>query len=143
MAETIIVDATNLILGRMCSLIAKMLVEGEKVTIINAEKCIITGRKRVTIEEFKKRRNRGITPQGPYYPKMPDKIVRRTIRNMIDYKVTARGKKGYKNLKVFISVPFELEGKQAITFEKANIKKLKVPKYMILEELSKEIGARW
>ncbi|MEM2907188.1 MAG: uL13 family ribosomal protein, partial [Candidatus Odinarchaeota archaeon] len=37
MTEYKIIDATNAILGRLSSIIAKRLLEGEKIIIINAE----------------------------------------------------------------------------------------------------------
>ena len=37
-----IIDATDLVLGRLCSKVAKRLIGGEKIEIVNAEKTIIT-----------------------------------------------------------------------------------------------------
>ena len=41
--KTIIVDATNQILGRLSSIVAKKLLEGYKVIIVNAEKAVVSG----------------------------------------------------------------------------------------------------
>ncbi|MBW9141328.1 MAG: uL13 family ribosomal protein [Candidatus Aramenus sp.] len=37
-ADVVIIDATNQILGRMCSKVVNLLKEGKKVYIVNAEK---------------------------------------------------------------------------------------------------------
>ena len=43
-----IIDATDTLLGRMSSYVAKKLLQGEEIIIVNAEKCAISGNK-VTI----------------------------------------------------------------------------------------------
>ncbi|RLF79623.1 50S ribosomal protein L13, partial [Thermococci archaeon] len=44
--RTIYVDAKNHVLGRLSSHVAKLLLEGWRVIIVNAEKTVITGKKR-------------------------------------------------------------------------------------------------
>ena len=36
--KTVVIDAENTILGRMCTIVAKLLLEGYRVYVINAEK---------------------------------------------------------------------------------------------------------
>ena len=48
-----IVDASGLVLGRLASHVAKRILIGENVVIINAEKAIITGSKKNIVEKFK------------------------------------------------------------------------------------------
>ncbi|MFH1328337.1 MAG: uL13 family ribosomal protein [Candidatus Bathyarchaeota archaeon] len=43
--DTAIVDATNLIVGRLASSVTKRLLSGEKIVIINAEKAVFSGKK--------------------------------------------------------------------------------------------------
>ena len=43
--RTVVVDASNQRLGRMASRIAKMLLLGMNVIVVNAEKAVITGKK--------------------------------------------------------------------------------------------------
>ncbi|RLI06236.1 50S ribosomal protein L13, partial [Candidatus Bathyarchaeota archaeon] len=38
-----VIDASGLILGRMASIVAKRLLEGEQIEIVNAEKAVVSG----------------------------------------------------------------------------------------------------
>ena len=44
-----LVNAEGQIAGRMCSKIAKLLLNGEEVTILNAEKVVFSGKKKAKI----------------------------------------------------------------------------------------------
>ena len=48
--RTVVVDASNQRLGRMASRIAKMLLLGMNVIVVNAEKAVITGKKKAILE---------------------------------------------------------------------------------------------
>ena len=52
------IDATDTIMGRLASFAAKELINGEKVVIINAEKCAISGSKKSILEKYGHRRER-------------------------------------------------------------------------------------
>ena len=54
MAEQVIVDATNHIAGRLCSCVAKILLKGDRVVILNAEKAMLSGDKYSIIKEWHK-----------------------------------------------------------------------------------------
>jgi ribosomal protein uL13 len=141
-----IIDATDSIMGRIASYCAKELLMGEKVVIINAEKCIITGSKESVYEKYSHRRERSsvINPLrfGPKYPRRPDGILRRAIRGMLPWR-KATGKTAFKNLRVYIGTPSEVgdKGLKSVSIPEANLKKLKVPKYVTLGDLSKHLGA--
>src|SRR5665647_3512969 len=82
-----VIDANGLILGRLASTVAKQLLSGDdKIYIVNAEKAIISGSKAATLREYRETRERGATEFGPYFPKRPDRILKRTIRGMLPYK---------------------------------------------------------
>ncbi len=135
-------------MGRLASHAAKGLLLGEKIVIINAEKCIISGSKVSIFEKYSHRTGRSsvINPLrfGPKYPRRPDSILRRAVRGMLPIRSTT-GRRAFKNLRVFIGVPAELKEKEIkpVSIEKANLKKLNVPKYVTLGELSKHLGARF
>lgn len=143
-----VIDATDTIMGRLASYAAKELLKGEKVIIINAEKCVISGTKESVLEKYAHRRERRsiINPLrfGPKYPSRPDGILRRSVRGMLPWKKSS-GKKAYKNLRVFIGRPAELNKLESenINLPEANLKKLKIPRYITLSDLSKLLGARF
>lgn len=135
-----VIDAENLILGRLASHVAKLLLDGTEVTIVNAEKAIISGTKKSIIEDYYDKRRVGGVRKGPYYPRMPDKILKRTIRGMMPYKKPL-GKDALKRLRVYIGVPKELKGEELNTIPKASATG-KV-KYVELGEVSRQLGAKF
>jgi len=137
----IIIDATNLILGRLASYAAKQLLSGEAVRIVNCDKAVISGRKENVFGEYLHRMERGAIRKGPFLIRMPDKIVRRTIRGMLPWK-KAKGKELYRKVYCYVGVPEELKDKKPITIESANVSKLPTLRYVDLRTLSKRLGAK-
>jgi large subunit ribosomal protein L13 len=131
----IILDARDAVLGRMASETAKLLKSGEDVVIVNAEQAIITGDHTQIVRKYLKRRRIGSPQHGPFFPKKPDLIVRRTVRGMIDYRKPS-GKQAYKRLRVHIGVPeqFEKKEKKAVA-----VKEVKTD-YIRVGELAKALG---
>jgi large subunit ribosomal protein L13 len=136
--NAIIIDAKGLILGRMASIIAKRLLQGESVIVLNAEKAAISGKRLQIVKEAKTFLEVGHPRKGPYHPRRPDKIVRRTVRGMLPRR-KPKGKQAYKRLKVYLGAPKEFDGKEIQTILEASAEKLKSP-YITVGELAKEIG---
>lgn len=136
--EPVIIDATELILGRVASTVAKRLLQGETIVIVNAEKAAISGRRLSVVEEKKALLEVGHPGKGPLHPRRPDQIVRRTVRGMLPWK-NPKGKEAYKRLRAYIGVPDEFRGKETQTIPEANAQRLKCP-YIRVEELAKRIG---
>ncbi|MBW6518430.1 MAG: 50S ribosomal protein L13 [ANME-2 cluster archaeon] len=136
-----VINADGMILGRLASILAKRLLAGEEIQIVNAEKIVISGDKVTTFTEYKQSVDRGNREFGPYYPKRPDHIVKRTIRGMLPYK-RARGRDAMDRLKTYIGVPEELRREEAVSIEGANMNRLSSVKYIRLGELSTKLGAK-
>jgi len=138
-----IYDAENQILGRICTFIAKDLLKGEDVVVINTEKSVLSGNPRWKKEHYQVKIKRGDPKKGPFFPKYPDDIFRRTVRGMLPWH-QAKGRKAFKKLKVFIGIPEEHKNKQAEKMQVADANKLKTT-YITLGDLSTSIGAkkRW
>ena len=133
-------DATNQILGRMSTRIAKELLMGETVHLINCEKACISGDPEVTKKHYLERRQRGDPHHGPFYPRTPKEIVRRTIRGMLPYK-KSQGRDAFKRLKVWVGIPDELKKQELIKLESSDVNKLKC-KHITIENLSLWLGTR-
>lgn len=138
-----IYNAENQILGRVCTFIAKDLVKGENVVVVNAEKAVLSGNIRWKKEHYQEKIKRGDPHKGPFFPKYPDDIFRRTVRGMLPWK-QAKGRNAFKQLKVFVGIPEEFKNKQGEKIENADASKLKIT-YITLGDLSVSIGAkkRW
>jgi len=128
-----IIDGKFAILGRVASKSAKALLKGDEVTIINAEKIIITGNPLITKKKYLARRDRGNPFHGPFFPRKPEDIVQRTIRGMLPYK-KPRGKIAFKKLRVCVNSPIELKEKPV------EMKHVVKSNYITLGDLAKTIG---
>ncbi|MHC1584820.1 MAG: 50S ribosomal protein L13 [Candidatus Syntropharchaeia archaeon] len=137
-----VIDADGLILGRLASITAKRLLNGESIVIVNAEKAIISGSKVTTFEEYRTMREKGSKEKGPYFPRMPDRILKRTVRGMLPYK-KARGREALSRLRVYIGVPDEYKDIEKESIEEAHMNRLSSFKYIKLGELSRKLGAKF
>ena len=134
-----IIDATNLIMGRLATFAAKLALEGDSVVIVNAEKAIITGNRATSFSQFRTKQEQGHPFHGPFYPKMPDRIVKRVIRGMLPYK-QERGKKAYKRIKCFMGLPETYKNQKLETIPRADYSKLKTLNFITVNDLSKFMG---
>lgn len=139
MNMTTIIDANGATLGRLSTNTAKRLLKGEEIAIVNSERAIISGKKTAIKNIYQKKREVGTYRKGPFFPRKPDMIVKRTIRGMIPYQ-TPHGRTALKRLKCYIGVPKEFEGKKFETVEEA---KKEPVDYITIEELSKSLGAKF
>ena len=139
--DKMIIDGTNLILGRLGSLAVKQVLLGEKIEIINCGKIVITGKRESIFEKERKKLARGIPSKGPFSYKTPDRFVRRALRGMLPYKKW-KGKSAFDNIKCYEGVPEKLKNEKFETFEKANIKKAPTLNYIKIEDICREIGCR-
>jgi len=133
-----VVNAEGLILGRMCSIIAKKILTGEDVVVVNAERAVLSGRRKSKVHEAHVFLEVGKPVTGPFHYRRPDRILRRTVRGMLPFK-QPKGKQAYKRLKTYIGLPDEFRDQKAETFEEAQAKKLSCP-YFTLGQYAKEIG---
>lgn len=134
-----IVDGTNLVLGRLASKVAKEALKGEEISIVNSEKAVVTGRKHDILVQYHEIRTVGSKYKGPFFPRQPNLIVRRTIRGMLPYKKET-GKSAYRKIKVYIGTPKTLEGKPAATYDDAKLGVAAPKNYMTVEQVAKHLG---
>ena len=135
MEKQIIIDATNATLGRLASYAAKQSLQGNKIIIINSERAIVTGRKKATVEHYQERKQRGGSSQkGPFFPKLPEKIVKRAIRGMLPDFRRGKGKEAFKRIICYKGTPEEYKEEKIIKAGKE-----KHATYMNIEQISKKI----
>lgn len=136
-----IIDATNLIVGRFATIAAKKAILGEEVHIVNCEKAVISGSKSYLMADYKNKREMGNPRKGPIYDRSSDRFVRRMIRGMMNHR-SPRGKAAFARLKCYVGVPAELKDKKFETIKEANASKLPTLKYMKIGEICKLLGAK-
>jgi large subunit ribosomal protein L13 len=136
----VVIDATGLVLGRAASRIARRLLTGESIVVVNAEKCVITGSRENVLAQYTANRARGSKRMGPHFPRYPDRIFRRTVRGMVPH-LKSRGKEAFARLEVFMGTPSEYEGAPRQTLEDAKARPALRPP-VTLEEITRLLGAR-
>lgn len=139
--QTIIVDGTNMIAGRLCSHVAKLLLEGNKVSIVNSENIMISGNRESIIGEYREFLEVASinNPKfGPFHPRRPDTIITKMVRGMLP-KTKSSGKSAFKRLRAYLGVPNELKSLSRTQFEDARIRKSS-PYYTSIGELGRMIG---
>ncbi|MCL4322880.1 MAG: 50S ribosomal protein L13 [Candidatus Thermoplasmatota archaeon] len=133
----IYVDANNLVYGRLSTIMAKKLLAGESVVIVNAANVAVTGGRDAVLGKFRARRDIGSVRKGPYYPRNPKAILKRSIGDMLP-KDKARGKEALKRCIVYDGVPADLKDKQFEKFEKAQNNR--VSGFVTLREVAEIMG---
>ena len=110
-AATLVYDATDRILGRLASLVAKQLISARKtgreqrVIIYNAEHAVVSGPRTRVLANYDTKYKLNHARKGPFYPRMPDQILKRTVRGMLPYQKNTSGRKALRDLKVLIGKP--------------------------------------
>lgn len=133
----IVIDASGLVLGRMATHAAKAAIMGDEVHIVNAEKAIIIGASKKSIQEhYHQKRRVGTQRKGPFFPREPHLLVKRTCRGMINYQSSA-GRAAYKRIKAHLGVPKELAGSKVTELPAA---KRPARSFLTVAELSTWLG---
>ncbi|MDX1797859.1 MAG: 50S ribosomal protein L13 [Candidatus Lokiarchaeia archaeon] len=141
-------DATDKILGRFCSLIAKKALLGEYIVIINAKDAIISGNKKDIHEKYLSKLNISTATnprRGPFHDRRPDTFMRRVIKQMLPRK-KLRGKEAIRRVHIYISdIPerFKVRYQILTPNETENVDKKRLSyynRYITLENLCQRIG---
>jgi len=139
--ETVYIDATNQIAGRLSSKIAKLVLSGKKVVVVNAEKALISGSRTSVVNQWKERLELGskVNPiYGPIHPRRPDNILRRMVRGMVPRK-KPKGATAMKRLRVYIGMPSGIEESKMTKFEETTATR-PIPVYVTMGDLSRSLG---
>lgn len=138
-----IVDAKDNVAGRLASKVAKAIINGERVTVINSQELVMVGNKKSILEKFTTRVDGAVKSNphyGPKYDRIPSKIFRRMVRNMLPTKKRAK-ERIIKQLRVFNTTAKGIDSKEAIIFEE--IKFNHRNNYIKLKDVALLLGGRW
>ena len=139
--DYIVIDAEGTVLGRLGTATAKMLLNGNKVAVINSEKAVITGNWKNTLDRYKTRRGlqeKENPEHSPKWPRRPDFLVKRIVRGMLPYRKST-GKEAYKRLRVFVGIPEEFKNAKPIDIKIKGVKEV-YSKYTSVKEISGRLG---
>jgi len=135
-----ILDANNIILGRLASFAAKKALQGNNIEVIHCENAVVSGKKKFVFDDVVRRYNQG-TFKGPFIPRESNRFVRRVIRGMVPYK-TPKGREAYKKIKCYIGIPSELKDKKSEAIPGADSSKLPSRDHVYVKEIIKRMGGK-
>ena len=152
---TYVFDADGLILGRLASKVADLLLKSaraggqDKGIIVNSEKAIVSGKPSSVMQEYHKKYELNHARKGPFFPRMPDMILKRAVRGMLPYQKKSSGRKALRALRVEIGCPSNLKGDLPDGHELGDDSKIRrdLPtRHVSLGDISANLGApahRW
>jgi large subunit ribosomal protein L13 len=138
-----IVDVKGLVAGRVATKVAKAIINGEQVTVLNAQEAVVVGNTESIMEKYKRRVDAAVKSNpnfGPKYSRVPDRLFRRMVRNMLPTNKTAKDRI-IKRLDVYNEVPKEFAKEKAITFEEFKCNERH--HFMTMKEIGLALGGRW
>ena len=142
--KVIVIDARAHLLGRLASVVAKQLLNGQRVVVVRCEEINISGsfyRNKLKYKEFLRKRVTTNHNRGPFHYKAPSRIFWRVVRGMLPHKIS-RGAEALNRLKVFEGVPPPYDGVKRVVVPAAlRVLRLKPNrKYCTVKRLSHEFG---
>ena len=139
--ETVYIDATDQIAGRLSSKVAKLILSGKRVVVFNAERSLISGSRTSVVNQWKEKLELAskVNPiYGPIHPRRPDNILRRMVRGMVPRK-KAKGALAMKRLRIYIGVPSTVKAAKLTKFVETTATR-PIPVYVTMGDLSKSLG---
>ena len=134
------IDATDAIIGRLASYVAKQALLGNKVNLFNVEKAIISGSMEYNFGRYHHRiRETGQYSKGPFIPRRSDMFVKRLIRGMVPHK-RQRGSEAHKRIMCYLGVPAEFKDKKLVKFAPADRSRLSAVKFVTITDLVQKLG---
>ncbi|KCV72728.1 50S ribosomal protein L13Ae [Fonticula alba] len=101
------IDAKGHLLGRLGSVIAKQLLQGQKIVVVRCEEAVVTGslpRNRLKYARYLDKRMQTNPIRGHIHYRSPSKMLVKVIRGMLPHK-TPRGAAALDRLMVFEGIP--------------------------------------
>ncbi|XP_045470388.1 60S ribosomal protein L13a [Harmonia axyridis] len=105
--KPLIVDGKGHLLGRLAAIVAKQLLDGDKIVVVRCEQLNISGkfeRTKLKYLSFLRKRCNVNPARGPFHFRAPSRIFWKTVRGMVPHK-TERGKQALRRLKAYEGIP--------------------------------------
>lgn len=144
----VIIDGKGHLLGRLASIVAKQLLNGQKIVVVRCEDLNISGeffRSKLKYAAYLRKMTRyNPTRGGPFHFRAPSRIFYKAVRGMMPHK-TARGAAALERLKVFEGVPAPYDRQKKMVVPQAlRVLRLQAGrKYCTVGRLSHENGWKY
>lgn len=145
--KEIVIDAKGHLLGRLASIVAKQILNGQRITVVRCEELNISGeffRNKLKYHDYLRKGARYNPTKGPFHFRAPSRIFYKAVRGMIAHK-THRGKTALERLNVYEGVPAPFDKKNRVVVPQA-MRVLRLQpgrKYTTVGRLSHEVGWRY
>merc|ERR1712242_239449 len=142
--KAVVIDGRGHMMGRLASIVAKLILNGQKVVIVRCEEINISGnfyRNKLKYLDFLRKRCNVKPSRGSFHFRAPSKIFWRTVRGMTPHK-TERGKDALKRLQTFEGTPPPYDKKKRMVIPSA-LKVLRLKhgrRFCSVGRLSHEVG---
>ncbi|KAK7866042.1 hypothetical protein R5R35_008554 [Gryllus longicercus] len=146
-SKAIIIDGKGHLLGRLAAVIAKSVLQGNRIVVVRCELLNISGnffRAKLKYLSFLRKRCNVNPARGPFHFRAPSKILWRTVRGMLPHKTT-RGKQALRRLKAYEGCPRPYDTRRRLCVPGAMRVLCLKPgrKYCRVGRLSHEVGWKY
>ena len=143
--KELVIDGRAHLLGRLASIVAKELLNGQRVVVVRCEAIMKSGslfRNKTKFHEYLQyRKNSNPRRGGAFHFRSPARMFFKAVRGMLKHK-TKRGTEALGRLKVFEGIPFPYDHKKRMVIPDA-LKALRLKyfrKFCVLGDLAKLAG---
>ncbi|MCE4603840.1 MAG: 50S ribosomal protein L13 [Aeropyrum sp.] len=140
----IVVDGAGMVMGRLASIVAKLLMLGWKVHVVNSEKIVLSGDPTMVVNSYRRTvlgvRSHFSHKWRPKRPRTPQRLFKHAVRGMLP-KNKAKGRQALSRLRVYVGVPESLKGKEVTRFPEADASRLGST-YVELGVVARQLGWR-
>jgi len=119
--KEVVIDAKGHLLGRLASVVAKELLNGQRVTLVRCEGILMSGspvRCKMRFARFLNKRTNTNPKKGPIHHRSPAKVFYRCVRGMVPHKMK-RGECAMSRLTCFEGIPSPYDKKKRVVVPKA------------------------
>lgn len=146
-SPALIIDAKEHVVGKLATFVAKHLLEGQKIIVINTENLVLTGPIERGIQRFKEYLNkRRLTKpeHGQKHHRSPSLFFQRAVRRMVPKRIV-KGKRALSLLTIYESCPDDLINSDWMNCPKALLKNTADPirKFYHLKNLLIKYGWKY
>lgn len=139
----LVIDAENAVLGRLASIVVKLIKLGFNVYVVNIEKAVVTGDRNMVINSYKLLL-RVKTHKNPYRhsmkrPRNPIAIFKRAVKSMLP-KHNWLGVQLLKKVKAYVGIPVEYRTKKIVRILDCDALYLGRRKIITIADIAKELG---
>jgi len=145
--KPLVIDGRGHLLGRLAAIVAKTILQGQRVTVVRCEAINISGsfyRNKLKYLEFLRKACNIQPARGAFHFRAPSKIFWRTVRGMVPHK-TKRGREALKTLKCYEGIPSPYDKMKRVVVPSAlRVLKLKPRRaFCELSRISHEVGWKY